>query len=264
MNSITRKSDSSQPAAETAVYLFDDWFDPIETGVRDRVREFRCDDAGLPQRCTFHGLRKAGCRRLAEAGCSANEIAAWSGQSLARGGALHARRRSSAARPQCAGTNGRRSKRARERERVAGSHMTERTKQEMEAEARELMRQSRERRERGYASEADEKAAAAFDTSWPTIAERWKEGRSPAHARREERTPMKTLVAAIVLAAMIAPAHADDSNWLKALLEFIDMLDRSWVGTVSRNYDPNGWNGVWPKPGMVKPGMVIYFEPGGY
>jgi len=36
----------------------------------------------LPRRCTFHGLRKAGCRRLAEAGCSANEIAAWSGQSL--------------------------------------------------------------------------------------------------------------------------------------------------------------------------------------
>ena len=40
MKSITRKSDSSQPAAETAVYLFDDWFDPIEAGVRDRVREF--------------------------------------------------------------------------------------------------------------------------------------------------------------------------------------------------------------------------------
>jgi hypothetical protein len=39
-----------------------------------------CDAAELPQRCTFHGLR--GCRRLAEAGCSANEIAAWSGQSL--------------------------------------------------------------------------------------------------------------------------------------------------------------------------------------
>ena len=40
MENITRKSDSSQPAAETAVYLFDDWFDPIEAGVRDRVREF--------------------------------------------------------------------------------------------------------------------------------------------------------------------------------------------------------------------------------
>ena len=39
MKSFTRKSDSSQPAAETAVYLFDDWFDPIEAGVRDRVRE---------------------------------------------------------------------------------------------------------------------------------------------------------------------------------------------------------------------------------
>src|SRR5204863_8832004 len=40
MKNITRKSDFSQPAAETAVYLFADWFDPIETGVRDRVREF--------------------------------------------------------------------------------------------------------------------------------------------------------------------------------------------------------------------------------
>jgi putative transposase len=34
------KSDSSQPASETAVYLFDDWFDPSEAGVRNRVREF--------------------------------------------------------------------------------------------------------------------------------------------------------------------------------------------------------------------------------
>src|SRR6476660_4961369 len=40
MENLTRKSDSSQPAAETACYLFDDWFDPIESGVRDRVREF--------------------------------------------------------------------------------------------------------------------------------------------------------------------------------------------------------------------------------
>jgi hypothetical protein len=40
MKNFTRKSDSSQPTAETAVYLFDDWFDPIEAGVRDRVREF--------------------------------------------------------------------------------------------------------------------------------------------------------------------------------------------------------------------------------
>jgi integrase len=39
----------------------------------------QCDAAGLEQRCTAHGLRKAACRRLAEAGCSANEIAAISG-----------------------------------------------------------------------------------------------------------------------------------------------------------------------------------------
>jgi len=39
----------------------------------------QCDAAGLPKGCTAHGLRKAACRRLAEAGCSANEIAAISG-----------------------------------------------------------------------------------------------------------------------------------------------------------------------------------------
>jgi integrase len=38
-----------------------------------------CDAAGLPGRCKPHGLRKAACRRLAEAGCSANEIMAISG-----------------------------------------------------------------------------------------------------------------------------------------------------------------------------------------
>jgi integrase len=39
----------------------------------------RCDEADLPKECTFHGLRKAACTRLAEAGCSANVIAAISG-----------------------------------------------------------------------------------------------------------------------------------------------------------------------------------------
>jgi integrase len=37
-----------------------------------------CDEAGLPKHCSAHGLRKAACRRLAEAGCSANEIMAHS------------------------------------------------------------------------------------------------------------------------------------------------------------------------------------------
>ena len=40
MTSLTTKSDSSQPAAETASRLFDNWFDPIETEVRARSRQF--------------------------------------------------------------------------------------------------------------------------------------------------------------------------------------------------------------------------------
>ena len=40
MTSVTTKPDSSQPATETVVGLFDNWFDPIESGVRERVREF--------------------------------------------------------------------------------------------------------------------------------------------------------------------------------------------------------------------------------
>jgi putative transposase len=40
MTSTTTKPDSSQPAAEMAVDLFDTWFDPIETQVRARAREF--------------------------------------------------------------------------------------------------------------------------------------------------------------------------------------------------------------------------------
>lgn len=43
-----------------------------------------CDDAGLPSACTFHGLRKAACRRLAEAGCTVHEIGAISGHATLR------------------------------------------------------------------------------------------------------------------------------------------------------------------------------------
>jgi len=44
----------------------------------------QCDAAGMPKECSAHGLRKAACRRLAEAGCSANEIAAISGHATLR------------------------------------------------------------------------------------------------------------------------------------------------------------------------------------
>ena len=39
MTSITTKPDSSPPESEP-VHLFADWFDPIEAGIRDRVRGF--------------------------------------------------------------------------------------------------------------------------------------------------------------------------------------------------------------------------------
>lgn len=39
----------------------------------------RCREAGLPLGCSAHGLRKAACRRLAEAGCTTHEIQAISG-----------------------------------------------------------------------------------------------------------------------------------------------------------------------------------------
>jgi integrase len=44
----------------------------------------KCDEAGLTIGLSAHGLRKAACRRLAEAGCSANVIAAISGHTSLR------------------------------------------------------------------------------------------------------------------------------------------------------------------------------------
>jgi integrase len=38
-----------------------------------------CTEAGLPKRCAAHGLRKAACRRGAEAGWTVHQIASWSG-----------------------------------------------------------------------------------------------------------------------------------------------------------------------------------------
>ena len=53
MTNLTTGTDSFAPATETAAHLFDNWFDPIESGVRERVRGFieeliRCElDAAL-------------------------------------------------------------------------------------------------------------------------------------------------------------------------------------------------------------------------
>ena len=45
----------------------------------DRRVSFVCNAAGMPARCSFHGLRKAASRRLAEHGCTPHEIAAITG-----------------------------------------------------------------------------------------------------------------------------------------------------------------------------------------
>jgi integrase len=47
-------------------------------GFGNLFREW-CEEAGLPKHCSAHGLRKAACRRLAEAGCTEHQIAAISG-----------------------------------------------------------------------------------------------------------------------------------------------------------------------------------------
>jgi len=62
--------------------------------------------------------------------------------------------------------------------------------------------------------------------------------------------------------ALAAEPEVPDLN-LKPLFDFLDMLDRSWLGTI-KNFNPNAWNGVWPEPSKPSnPSMAIYFERGG-
>jgi integrase len=63
---VTRTGRPFHPAA------FSNWF------------KAKCRDAGLPERASVHGLRKAAARRLAEAGCTAHEISAITGHASLR------------------------------------------------------------------------------------------------------------------------------------------------------------------------------------
>ena len=40
MTSVTTKQDATQPQSNAASGVFDNWFDPIEAGLRGRIREF--------------------------------------------------------------------------------------------------------------------------------------------------------------------------------------------------------------------------------
>ena len=46
MTSTTTKAEAVHPQAGSTSYLFDDWFDPIEAGLRDRVRGFMPSPTG--------------------------------------------------------------------------------------------------------------------------------------------------------------------------------------------------------------------------
>jgi putative transposase len=40
VTSVTTKLETTQPPTAIGCHLFDNWFDPIEAGIRERVREF--------------------------------------------------------------------------------------------------------------------------------------------------------------------------------------------------------------------------------
>jgi hypothetical protein len=72
---------AATPTAITPTFLMNQRGRPFTADAFGEWFRARIDEAQLPAKCSSHGLRKAACRRLAEAGCSANQIAAISGHS---------------------------------------------------------------------------------------------------------------------------------------------------------------------------------------
>jgi integrase len=65
--------------ASHLTFLITQYGRPYASGSFGHWFRWQCDAAGLPANCSAHGLRKAAARRLADAGCSAHEIAAITG-----------------------------------------------------------------------------------------------------------------------------------------------------------------------------------------
>jgi integrase len=65
--------------SEHLTFIVNAWGKPFTPGAFSNWFREQCDAAGLPKTLSAHGLRKAACRRLAEAGCSAHEIMSISG-----------------------------------------------------------------------------------------------------------------------------------------------------------------------------------------
>jgi site-specific recombinase XerD len=68
---------SSSPEALT--FLVNEWGRPFSKQGFGRWFRQCCDEAGLPDACVPHGLRKAGCRIMAESDCTPHEIMSVSG-----------------------------------------------------------------------------------------------------------------------------------------------------------------------------------------
>lgn len=63
---------------DNLTFLVNGWGRPFAPGSLTNWFRRACVEAGLPH-CSLHGLRKAAARRLAEAGCTAHQIAAMTG-----------------------------------------------------------------------------------------------------------------------------------------------------------------------------------------
>jgi integrase len=77
-------------AKGTLQFIVTEWGKPFsDAGFGNRFRKW-CDEAGLPN-CTAHGLRKAATTRLAEAGCSEQEIMSITGHRTSKEVSRYAR-----------------------------------------------------------------------------------------------------------------------------------------------------------------------------
>jgi site-specific recombinase XerD len=66
-------------ASDHLTYLTPAFGKPLTAASFTKLFRNLCSGAGLPKGASAYAVRKAACPRLAEAGCSANEIAAISG-----------------------------------------------------------------------------------------------------------------------------------------------------------------------------------------
>jgi site-specific recombinase XerD len=66
-------------APEALTFLTTEWGRPFSVKAFNTQFRAWCDEAGLPQSCKPHGLRKAACRIMAESDCTVHEIKSVSG-----------------------------------------------------------------------------------------------------------------------------------------------------------------------------------------